>query len=134
MGTSNRAKTPPPGQASWPEENRTDLTGLPSFWPEQMTAAVLAEAVHPAWLEPSSTLPDPADPLWERWFERAIEQGLDEDLASLGRSLICEAHMQRWDPERRAECGWFDDGEEMLELALLDPEHAQARWRALLDF
>jgi len=133
MGTSNRAKGPPPAQTSWPDERGTDLGALPSFWPEQMTEAVLAEAVHPSWLQASPAPAEPIDPLWERWFERALEQGVDEDLASLGRSLICEAHMQGWEPDRRAECGWFDDGEQMLELALLTPEHAQAHWRALLD-
>jgi hypothetical protein len=72
-------------------------------------------------------------PLWERWFDEALEQGVEDDLASLGRSVIREAKMLSWGVEREAECGWLDDGEAMLELALVDPDRARAAWQALLD-
>jgi hypothetical protein len=127
---SGRGKGRPSERPSWPEEGGTDLSTLPSFWPEQRTEAVLAEASRPSWREPP--MQDP-EPLWERWFERAVEEGVDEDLASLGRSVIRECSAQRWDAERRAECGWLDDGEAMLELALVEPEQAEERWRLLLD-
>jgi hypothetical protein len=95
-----------------------------------MTQAVISEASGADWRE--AALEDEPPP-WERWYDRALEEGLDEDLASLGRSVMCEARLQRWDEERAAECGWLDDGEGMLELAQLEPERAHARWRALLD-
>ena len=102
---------------------------LPSYWPQRMMDAVVADAARP----PGHTAIEQPDPLWERWFERALEDGLDDDLASLGRSLIREAHVQGWRGERLAECGWLDDGETMLERALVDPERMRARWQALLD-
>jgi hypothetical protein len=95
-----------------------------------MTEAVLAEAAHPPWLEGGG---GGDEPLWDLWFQRAIEDGVEEDLASLGRSLIREANAQTWDEELRGECGWFDDGDAMLELALAAPDDAHARWRFLLD-
>jgi hypothetical protein len=95
-----------------------------------MTRAVLAEAAHPPWLAPES---EADEPLWDRWFLRAVEDGVEEDLASLGRSVIRESDAQAWDDERRGECGWFDEGEAMLELALVAPERAQARWSFLLE-
>jgi hypothetical protein len=127
---SGRGKGRHSDRPSWADEGGTDLSALPSFWPEQRTQAVVAEASRPSWREPAA---EELEPLWERWFERAVEEGLEEDLASLGRSLIRVCREQRWDAERRAECGWFDDGEAMLELALVEPEQAEARWRLLLD-
>jgi hypothetical protein len=130
MGTNGRKGSGPPERPSWPDDRGTDLTTLPSFWPEQVTEAVLAEATQLPGLAPP---PAGAAPLWERWFERALEEGVDEDLASLGRSVIQECCLQRWDEDLRAECGWFDDGEGMLELALLEPDVARTRWCQLLD-
>ena len=77
--------------------------------------------------------PYESEPPWERWYERALDEGIDEDLASLGRSLMREARALGWDQDRQAECGWLDAGEDMLQLAALAPEQAQRRWRALLD-
>lgn len=130
MGTSRRAKEQRSDRASWPDEHITDVAALPSYWPERMTEAVLAEAAHPPWVDPALA---PLEPLWDRWFDRALEEGVEEDLASLGRTVIREAGEQDWDEELRGECGWFDDGEAMLDLAMLTPERAEARWRALLD-
>lgn len=128
MGTKEQGKGSGSEPPSWPEETVTATALLPSYWPQRMMDAVLAEAQRgvPHGVESS-------EPLWERWFDRAREDGVDEDLASLGRSVIREARMQRWHGERLTECGWADDGEAMLELALLDPERAAARWQALLD-
>ena len=130
MGISRRGKGGHSDRPSWPEERATDLSTFPSFWPEQVTEAVVAEAVHSPWL---GAAPADAEPFWDRWFDRAIEEGVDEDLASLGRLLIRVCSAQGWDDELRAECGWFDDGEDMLELALVDPEQAGERWSLLLD-
>ena len=128
MGTNERRRPGSSDRPSWPAEPSTDLRTLPSYWPERMTEAVLAEANDLAWAPPGD-----AEPLWERWFQRALEEGVDEDLASLGRSLIHECSERGWNGELRAECGWLDDGEDMLELALVAPEEAGARWRQLLD-
>lgn len=101
---------------------------MPSFWPDRLTEAVVAEARG----APGADTPA-AEPLWERWFERALEQGVDEELAGLGRSLIREASEAGWSDDAAAEGGLLDDGEAMLELALLQPDHAAAHWQALLD-
>jgi hypothetical protein len=124
MGTNEPEHSQPP--STWPDE-ATDHRALPSFWPARKTEAVVSEALQPAWATGE------VDDACERWYERATEEGVDEDLASLGRSLMREARAQRWDDDRMAECGWLDAGEAMLDLALTNPEHAQARWRALLD-
>src|SRR4051794_39643550 len=128
MGTDGQGNGSASGPPSWPEETTPAKALLPSYWPEPMIDAVMAEARLGA-----SRATEPSEPLWERWFERALEDGVDEDLASLGRSLIREARIQGWHGERLTECGWLDDGEAMLELAVLNPERAGARWRALLD-
>jgi len=130
MGTRGRPKGQPSDRPSWPDERGTDLTTLPSYWPEQMTEAVLAEAVHAPWLE---ELGERDEPLWERWFERALEEGVEQSLARLGRAVIRASAARAWDEELHAECGWLDDGEAMLELALLEGERAEARWRFLLE-
>jgi hypothetical protein len=128
MGTKGQGKGSDSEPPSWPEETITATALLPSYWPQRMMDAVVAEAQRGV---PHGA--EPTEPLWERWFVRALEEGVDEDLASLGRSIMREARMQRWHGERLTECGWADDGEAMLELALLDPERAAARWHALLD-
>ena len=127
MGTDEKGNGSDSDRPSFPEESVTATALLPSYWPQRMVDAVMAEAQHPGRADRADSA------LWERWFERAVEEGIDEDLASLGRSLIREARMQRWHGERLAECGWLDDGEAMIELALIEPERAGARWRALLD-
>jgi hypothetical protein len=130
MGTRGRSKGQPSDRPSWPDERGTDLTTLPSYWPEQMTEAVLAEAARPSWLE---SLAQQDEPLWERWFERALEEGVEESLARLGRALIRGSVARGWDEDRCAECGWLDEGEAMLELALLEADRAETRWRSLLE-
>ena len=129
MGTKGRG----PGADSEPviggEEWAAAVGLLPSYWPQRMMDAVVAEASHP----PPREQAEATDPLWERWFERAIEEGVEEDLATLGRSLIREAHLLGFGDERLAQCGWMDDGEAMLQLALLDPEGAEEAWHTLLD-
>ena len=128
MGTSERVKAGRPTRPAWSEERGSEPSrAVPSYWPERLAESVVAEA--------SGRPPSDATygPLWERWFDQALEQGVEDDLASLGRSVIREAKMLSWGVEREAECGWLDDGEAMLELALVDPDRARASWQALLD-
>jgi hypothetical protein len=69
---------------------------------------------------------------WDEWEKWAVQDGVPEDLAELGRAVIREADQHGWPEELQAECGWNDSGSAMIELALSDPEHARARWGYLL--
>jgi hypothetical protein len=89
---------------------------------------VLADAARR--LQPAA---EPEEPLWDRWCVRAREEGVEPELARLGRAVIWASRSPSVDDERRAECGWLDDGEDMLELALDDPEAAAEGWRAVLE-
>ena len=70
---------------------------------------------------------------WDFWETRAIEAGLPEELAILGRAVMREAHQHNWNPHLQAECGWLDNGEQMLELATSEPHKAKKRWEHLLE-
>lgn len=70
---------------------------------------------------------------WDHWERYAIDQGLDRKLASLGRAVIREAYQHSWDEHLKSLCGWNDDGQRMLEVALRRPAIAKARWTRLLD-
>lgn len=41
---------------------------------------------------------------WDYWKEEMLERGLDEDLATLGRSVIREAENHGWGPRLQAFC------------------------------
>jgi len=129
MGTQGRRKKDVSAPPSWPVEQGSDPVGtVPSQWPQKLTAAVLADAARPLRIDS-----DREESLWDRWFVRALSEGLDEELAKLGRAVIRSARSVRLEEERRAECGWSDDGDGMLEMAVDDPEAAEDCWRALLD-
>jgi hypothetical protein len=130
MGTIRRGKEHASDRPSWPDEGGTDSTTIPSYWPEAKTEAVLAEAARPSWVDGPPGRPEP---LWERWYERAIEEGVDEELASLGRNVMRMAFDRLWDEELRAECGLLDEGEAMLDLAMYAPDRAEVHWRTLLE-
>jgi hypothetical protein len=51
----------------------------------------------------------------------------------LGRSMIREAYQHDWPAKLQSECGWDDDGEAMIELALRDPARTDRRWRWLME-
>lgn len=75
---------------------------------------------------------EPGNYPWDRWERWAMEQGLHRTLAGLGRSVIREAYQHQWDPHLKSLCGWRDDGQRMLEVALRRPAVAVARWSRLL--
>ena len=70
---------------------------------------------------------------WDEWQRRASAAGVPDALASLGRAAIREAYQHSWSPELQRECGWDDDGEAMIELALRDAAGAERRWSWLLE-
>ena len=70
---------------------------------------------------------------WDDWHRWAIAQGLDEDLAGLGRLTIREAYNHGWDARLKSLCGWRDDGKRMLKFALRSPAKARYRWNRLLE-
>jgi len=70
---------------------------------------------------------------WDFWEKRALEAGLARELAVLGRAVMREAHQHNWRNHLKTECGWSDNGAEMLELALSKPEQAAERWEHLLQ-
>jgi hypothetical protein len=70
---------------------------------------------------------------WDEWQHRARAAGVPEALASLGRAVIREAYQPTWSPELQSECGWDDDDDAMIELALCDAPGAERRWSWLLE-
>lgn len=70
---------------------------------------------------------------WDEWQARARAAGVVEELAVLGRAVIREAYQHDWSDELQRECGWDDDGEAMIELALRDRSGAARRWRQLME-
>lgn len=69
---------------------------------------------------------------WDVWQTNALESELTEELAVLGRAVMREAAQHNWRPQLQAECGWNDEGEAMLELALSEPKQAAELWEHLL--
>ena len=87
-------------------------------------------------------MPDGLDPLrpdsegqyvWDRWQAQALEAGLSQDLAGLGRAVMREAVHHAWTVELKASCGWRDNGQAMRAWALRDGAAAAQRWRHLLE-
>ena len=70
---------------------------------------------------------------WEHWRMWAEEDGVSEDLATLGAAVMCTAHLNEWPEHLRSECGWHDCGRSMIALAQQDPEQAWSRWGYLLQ-
>ena len=70
---------------------------------------------------------------WDFWEKRAVARGVPSDLANLGRAVMREADQHLWEPLLQALCGWEDEGEGMIELALMAPKHARFVWQKLLD-
>jgi hypothetical protein len=70
---------------------------------------------------------------WDEWTTRATAAGVPKELAQLGRAVIREAYQHSWSAALQTECGWDDDGDAMIELALRDPTQANRRWSLLMD-
>ena len=69
---------------------------------------------------------------WDDWEKEALDAGVPEDLASLGRLTVREAYQHDWDDDLRSLCGWYDQGRRMIKLALGSPKEARRQWNILL--
>lgn len=68
---------------------------------------------------------------WDCWKTKALAAGVDADLADLGRAVMREHYQHGWlsnDGEVSVR-----SGDEMLRLAISEPDKAAARWQWLLD-
>jgi len=70
---------------------------------------------------------------WDFWEKRALARGLPSELASLGRAVMREADQHQWQSLLQKLCGWEDEGEAMIALALGAPERARFVWEKLLE-
>jgi len=70
---------------------------------------------------------------WDFWEKRALARGLSKELASLGRAVMREAYQHQWETLLQKLCGWEDEGEAMLALALAAPDRARFVWEKLLE-
>jgi len=68
---------------------------------------------------------------WDDWHRYALARGLEAGLAGLGRLLIRAAFNHGWEPWLQSVCGWSDDGQALLALALRSPEAARQQWEVL---
>jgi hypothetical protein len=69
---------------------------------------------------------------WDAWHGWALARGLDAGLAGLGRLLIREAFNHGWPENLKSLCGWSDDGQALLALALRAPKAARRQWDILM--
>ena len=70
---------------------------------------------------------------WDYWQRMALERGVPEELATLGRSLMREADQHAWGERLRSICGWNDEGRRMIALALRSPKTARQSWSWLME-
>ena len=70
---------------------------------------------------------------WDRWETDALSSGVNADLASLGREIMRRSVEERWSMAAQVECGWYDGGRQMLELARTEPRRAWDRWQHLKE-
>lgn len=70
---------------------------------------------------------------WDDWQRCALTRGVNNELATLGRAVMREAYQHDWEARLQALCGWNDNGEAMIELALSGPDQALFAWQKLLD-
>lgn len=70
---------------------------------------------------------------WDDWEKVALAKGVPPELAALGRAVFREAYQHGWDERLKALCGWRDDGQRMLKLALRSPRAAGKRWQRLME-
>ena len=70
---------------------------------------------------------------WDDWERDALAAGVSTELAGLGRLTVREAYQHGWDDPLKSLCGWYDQGQRMIKLALRSPGTAEKRWQRLLD-
>lgn len=70
---------------------------------------------------------------WDAWDRMALARGVSEDLAALGRAVMREAYQHAWCDRFRSLCGWGDEGQRMIALALRSPATARRRWEWLME-
>jgi hypothetical protein len=70
---------------------------------------------------------------WDNWEKDALDAGVPDELASLGRATMREAYQHDWEDDLKSLCGWYDQGRRMIQLALRSPEKARTRWEQLLE-
>lgn len=70
---------------------------------------------------------------WDFWEKRALACEVPRELAALGRAVMREAHQHAWESLLQKLCGWEDEGEAMIALALAAPERARFFWEKLLE-
>jgi hypothetical protein len=69
---------------------------------------------------------------WDDWEKAALTAGVPQDLAGLGRLTMREAFQHDWPERLKSLCGWRDDGQALLALALRSPAPARRRWKILM--
>lgn len=70
------------------------------------------------------TCPPPKYP-WDLWYRRARAEGVDPELADLGRQVYREAIQRAWN--------FSIDEEKMIQGALREPSRTAERWEMLLS-
>jgi len=68
---------------------------------------------------------------WDYWKTKALAAGVAGDLAELGRAVMREHYQHGWSSYDNEVS--VRSGDEMLRLALNEPDRAAARWQRLLD-
>ena len=68
---------------------------------------------------------------WDYWKTKALAAGVTVDLAELGRAVMREHYQHGWSSYGNEVS--VRSGDEMLRLALSEPDKAAARWQWLLD-
>lgn len=70
---------------------------------------------------------------WDDWEKSALAAGVSQELATLGRATMREASQHGWPYKLKVLCGWRDNGQRMIRLALRSPETAKERWNGLFE-
>jgi hypothetical protein len=69
---------------------------------------------------------------WDDWEKTALAAGVPKELAGLGRLTMREAFQHGWPECLKSFCGWRDQGQAMIKLALRSPRKARRQWDILM--